>query len=390
MTEKRETMNKKELMEQINAKIKEVKDLVDKNQLEDAKQAKGELNTLQEKYDLIKDFEGEELEKIQNGNKGVKPAEKKDAVKEFAQAARMGFPKNTMSEGSDPDGGYTVPKDIQTKIEKYRDSKKSLRNLVRVKQVTTKDGRQTFKKRAQQTGFSKVGEGGKIGKKNTPQFETREWSVDKYAGYFPVTNELLEDSDANIASEIIEWIGEESRVTDNKIILEAIKLKETTEFNGLDDMKKAVNVTLGAAFKSTSKIITNDDGLQYLDTLKDKNGNYILRHNPADPMEMHICAGATTIPIEVYPNADIPSDTSVAGKRKIPMIIGDLKEYAELKDKKQLSIKISDVAVIGELNAYEEDLTLWRAIVREGIMVRDEQAIVNGVIVIDDNSIVGE
>lgn len=383
-------MNKKELMEQINAKIKEVKDLVDRNQLEDAKQAKEELNTLQEKYDLIKDFEEEELEEIQNGKKRGKPVENHDAVKEFAQAARMGFPKNTMSEGSDPDGGYTVPNDIQTRIETYRDSKKSLRNLIRVKSVATKSGRQTFKKRVQQTGFSKVGEGGKIGKKDTPQYETKEWSVDKYAGYFPVTNELLEDSDAAIANEIIEWIGEESRVTDNKIILEVIKLKETTTLKGLDDMKKAVNVTLGAAFKSTSKIITNDDGLQYLDTLKDSNNNYILRHNPADPMDMYICAGATTIPIEVFPNADMPSDTTTAGKRKIPMIIGDLKEYAELKDRKQLSIKTSDVAVIGELNAYEEDLTLWRAILREGIMVRDEQAIVNGVIVLDDTSVVGE
>lgn len=383
-------MNKKELMEQINAKIKEVKDLVDRNQLEDAKQAKEELNTLQEKYDLIKDFEEKELEGIQSGKKKGKPAENHDAVKEFAQAARMGFPKNTMSEGSDPDGGYTVPNDIQTRIETYRDSKKSLRNLIRVKSVATKSGRQTFKKRVQQTGFSKVGEGGKIGKKDTPQYETKEWSVDKYAGYFPVTNELLEDSDAAIANEIIEWIGEESRVTDNKNILEVIKLKETTTLKGLDDMKKAVNVTLGAAFKSTSKIITNDDGLQYLDTLKDSNNNYILRHNPADPMDMYICAGATTIPIEVFPNADMPSDTTTAGKRKIPMIIGDLKEYAELKDRKQLSIKTSDVAVIGELNAYEEDLTLWRAILREGIMVRDEQAIVNGVIVLDDTSVVGE
>lgn len=383
-------MGKKELMAKISAKVQEVKDLVSQDKVEEARASKTELDTLQAKYDLIKDLEDDEIEGVTGGSKGTNPIDPKDSTKEFAQAARMGFPKNSMSEGSSADGGYTVPEDIQTKIEKYRDSKKSLRDLVRVKPVKTKSGKQTFKKRTQQTGFTKVGEGAAIGAKATPQFERKDWSIDKYAGYFPVTNELLEDSDAAITSELIEWIGDESRVTDNKMILEAIALKTVTSLGGLDDIKKAVNVTLGSAFKSTSKVITNDDGLQYLDTLKDANGNYILRHNPANPMDMYICAGATTIPIEVYPNADMPSNIATAGKRIIPMIIGDLKEYLELKDRKQLTIKVSDVAVVGDLNAYEDDLTLWRAIVRECVMVRDDQAIVNGQITIDDTTVTGK
>ena len=45
-----------------------------------------------------------------------------------------------------------------------------------------------------------------------------------------------------------------------------------------------------------------------------------------------------------------------------------------------MNIKMSDVAVIGDLNAYEEDLTLFRAIEREDVTVRDEKAFVNGYI----------
>lgn len=385
-------MNLKELLAAINAKVTEVKNLVAADKVEEAKKAKEDLKNLQEKYDLLKDMEDEGLENV--GEKAAKGQAKKvagkDSTKEFANAARMGFVTNSMTEGSNPDGGYTVPQDIQTRIEHYRDSKASLRDLVRVKTVTTNKGKQTFKKREQQTGFTKVGEGGKIPGKNTPKFELKEWSIDKYAGYFPVTNELLEDSDQNIVEELIEWIGDESRVTGNKIIITAINEKEVTILSGLDDIKKAVNVTLGAAFKATSKVVTNDDGLQWLDTLKDKNDNYILRHNPADPMDMYICAGAMTIPIKVYPNADLSSDTSTTGKRKIPMIIGDLYEYTEFKDRKSLTIKTSDVAVVGDLNAYEEDLTLWRAIERETIMIRDDAAIVNGQIVIDDATVMGE
>lgn len=383
-------MNKKELMAKISAKVQEVKDLVAQDKLEEAKAAKAELDALQAKYDIIKDFDDGEITNVKDGTKATTPADPKDSTKEFAQAARSGFPKNAMSEGSSADGGYTVPEDIQTKIEKYRDSKASLRNLVRVKTVTTEKGAQTFKKRTQQTGFAKVGEGGKIGGKSTPQFERKTWEIDKYAGYFPVTNELLDDSDANIVNELIEWIGDEARVTDNKLILEKVALKEVTPLSHLDNIKYAVNVTLGAAFKSTAKIVTNDDGLQYLDTLKDADEHYILRHNPADPMDMYICAGATTIPLAIYPNVDMPSDVTTVGKRKIPMIIGDLHEYAELKDRRQLTIKNSDVAAIGDLNAFEEDLTLWRAIERLTVMVRDEAAIVNGQITIDDVTVLGE
>ena len=204
-----------------------------------------------------------------------------------------------------------------------------------------------------------------------------------------MTNELFEDSDANISSVLITWIGDESRVTRNQIIRTVIDKKEKTALSGLDDIKKALNVTLGAAFKSTSRIVTNDDGLQYLDTLKDSDGKYLLQPNPADPMQMRLCAGATVVPVEVIPNADFPSDVATAKKRKIPMVIGDLKEGIKFFDRKQLTIISSNIASAGSLNAFEEDLTLFRAIEREDCQMKDDQACVNGEITIDDASVAG-
>ena len=294
-----------------------------------------------------------------------------------------------MSEGSNPDGGYTVPEDIQTRINERREAKASLINLVDVESVATNKGSRTFKKRTQQTGFTQIGEGGKVPKKDTPQFERMDYEIKKYAGYFPVTNELFEDSDANISSVLITWIGDESRVTRNQIIRTVINKKEKTALSGLDDIKKALNVTLGAAFKSTSRIVTNDDGLQYLDTLKDSDGKYLLQPNPADPMQMRLCAGATVVPVEVIPNADFPSDVATAKKRKIPMVIGDLKEGIKFFDRKQLTIISSNIASAGSLNAFEEDLTLFRAIEREDCQMKDDQAFVNGEITIDDASVAG-
>lgn len=294
-----------------------------------------------------------------------------DVVKAFADAARRGF--KSMNEGTPGDGGYTVPVDIVTQIQHYRESKASLLNLVTVVPVKTNEGARTFKTRQQQTGFTKVGEGGKIPAKATPKFERIEYKIDKYAGYFPVTNELLADSDANIANELIHWIGDESRVTANVLIMEQINAKESVAIAGIDDIKKHLNVTLGSAFKATSKIVTNDDGLNWLDTLKDADERYLLQPNPSDPMKLQLCAGATVVPVEVYPNADIP--TTEAG---IPMIMGDLKEGIVYWDRQQMNIKTSDVAVVGDLNAYEEDLTLFRAIEREDVTQRDTGAFVHG------------
>ena len=380
-------MNKK--MRELLAKIENKQVLAkgytegENKDLAKAKEILDEIDKLQEEYEVEKRlFENEkaaaqlneeDVAQIEKNIADKKEEKEENSVKKFAKQIRD-IAKG-MNEGTPADGGYTVPEDISTMVEKRREAKKSLIDLVSVEIVSTNKGSRTFKKRSQQTGFTKVGEGAKITSNSTPQFERMEYAVSKYAGYLPITNELLEDSDTNIVNVIIEWLGDESRVTRNKIILDLIKTQSETDLKGLDGIKKALNVTLGSAFKSTSKIVTNDDGLQYLDTLKDSDGKYLLQPNPANPMELRLSAGSTTIPVEVIPNEDFQTSGS-----KIPFIIGDLKEGIRFFDRKQLTINTSNVAAIGELNAFEEDLTLFRGIEREDCKIRDNKAFINGYI----------
>lgn len=380
-------MNKKmrELLTQMEGKTKKAKGFMAEGENKDVAKA---TELLSEVDELTKEFEAEkklfELEKSAAAptEKQLEGKKEVDAVKEFADAARKGFAiDKSMSAGSSVDGGYTIPEDIQTRINTWREAKTSLLSLVRVEKVSTPEGQRTFKKRSQQTGFAKVGEGAKIGAKATPQFERLSYKIEKYAGYFPMTNELLSDTDQNITGTLVEWIGDESRVTANKLILEQINKKAAVALKGLDDIKKALNVTLGQAFKATSKIITNDDGLQYLDTLKDAEGKYLLQPNPADPMKMQLCAGATTIPVTIIPNADLATTGS-----KIPFIIGDLNEAIVYWDRALMSIVVSNIAAIGDLNAFEEDLTIYRAIEREDVTQRDVEAYVNGYIEVEEGN----
>lgn len=385
-------MNEKllKLLNDINKKKAEVAALADEGRMEEARAAKEDLKNLHERFDMLKDVMDPE-----GDGQAAPPAAHvlpvqgaKDSIAEFANAARTGF-QNLMTEGAPADGGYTVPEDVQTRVNEYRSAKASLIDLVDVENVATDKGSRTYKKRSQQTGFTKVAEGGKIGAKATPQFERMSYEIGKYAGYLPVTNELLADTDANITGALVSWLGDESRVTRNNIILAIAKTKSKTAITGLDDVKKVLNVTLGQAFKPTSRIVTNDDGLQWLDTLKNDRGEYLLQPSPADPMQMRLCAGAAIIPVTVIPNQDLASDTETAGHRKVPFLIGDLKEGIKFYDRNQTTIMTSNIAAIGDLNAFEEDLTIFRAIEREDCKIKDEDAFVYAELDLTDASVKG-
>ena len=333
-----------------------------------SKQALEEMKALQEEYRIEEQLLANEKENA----KGDEKTPENSYKKEFINGIRNRF-RNAMSVGSDPDGGYTVPQDIQTKINEYREQKDALTRFVTVEPVSTMKGSRVFKKRSQQTGFVKVGEGAAIGEQTTPQFETLEYEVAKYAGFFKVTNELLQDSDQAIESTLVSWIGDESRVTRNKLILEALNAKPRTALQNVDDIKKAVNVTLDPAFHNTSILLTNQDGFNWLDTLKDNDGNYLLQPSVSSPTGKRI----GLLDIVMVSNKDLPSQVDDENV-KAPMIIGDLKEAVVLFDRKSLAIAVSDIA----MDAFETDVTYFRAIERLDVKLRDDEAFIYGEVII--------
>jgi HK97 family phage major capsid protein len=359
----------RELLEQINNKKAEARNLLAENKVEEAKTLRDEAAALQNKFDVAKDLFEEEKEKMEN--KVVEKPVEKNEVKNFVNAVRTKF-KNAMSEGSAADGGYTVPQDIQTKINELRESKDALQTLISVEPVSTLSGSRTFKARSQQTGFAEVDENGTIAEKSTPQFTNLPYSVKKYAGFFKVTNELLKDSDQSITGTLIKWIGDESRVTRNKLILAELAKKAKTAIADVDDIKDTLNVTLDPAFRYTSSIVTNQDGFNWLDKQKDTDGNYLLQPSVTAPTGKQLFG----VPVVMVSNKDLPSDTTAG--TKAPFIIGDLKEAVVMFDRETLSIMASTEAG----DAYLTDNTLFRAIEREQVLTRDAEAFVYGQVTI--------
>lgn len=373
-------MNKKllALLNSISEKKTEIKNLVDADKLDEAKAAKEELKALQDKFDIMKDIEDDD-EATNKVTATATPVadDKKASVKNFADNVRSLRTNAAMTEGVDANGGYTVPADTQTKINKYKEAHRSLRDLVTVENVTSNKGSRVYETKTSVKGFKKVAEDGSIEAIENPTFEQVTYAIADYAGYLPVSNDLLNDNDANLEDEIVNWIGRNGLATDNAQIVALAKAGTKATITGIKDIKHAVNVTIGSAYDS--KIVTNDDGLDYLDNLEDKNGRPLLEANPTAPAQMQLRCGARVIPIEVIPNADLPSDTT-----KIPFIIGDLKEAFHIYDRQQTVLYASKDATVTDsqgkplFNAFQQRGTLYRGEQRADYKTVDKGAFVFG------------
>ena len=338
-----------------------------------------EADSLEKQYDAEKrlsDLEkAKAAEQAQLTSKANAQSEA-EITKAFLKGVRKRFKDyNGMREGVDAEGGYIVPQDIVTQINHFKRAEFSLLPLVEYNQVTTNKGSRTYESKATATAFGEMDEAGVIEQIENINFQPIKYSIKNYGGFLPVTNQLLQDTDAALQQTISQWFARKSVATSNKLILDILKSKGEVVLGGLTDIKKALNVTLGQAYLSSSIILTNDSGLNYLDSLKDENGRYLLNPNPTEPTKLQLRAGASVVPIVVVPNNVLPTEDS-----KIPFIIGDFKEAVAFWDRQQYILNASDIASVGNVNAFAQNLTLFRALERKDACVKDADSFVYGVI----------
>lgn len=362
-----------EMRARIPGLMNECQGFIDGGRTTEAKAKMDEINDLKAAIAIQEALEAEEKDDFRNSAAGrMQTARTNDAIAEFASAVRSGF-RNAMTEGTNADGGYTVPDDISTQVRQYREEFFDMTQYVNVEKVSTKSGARTYQKKKTVTGFQVVGEGTAIPGLTQPEFERITYTIAKYAGIIPVTRELLSDTDANLVRIIMRWFGRNSAVTRNNLIFNKIKTKTQVTIASMNDIRTALNVTLGSVYKPTSKIFVNDDGLNYIDGLTDGQGRPLINPDPTAPAQLRFRVGTNVIPIVAIPNAFLPTVEGVA-----PIIIGDVKEGITLFDREQLSISRSDVAAVTGFNAFEQDGTLFRGIERLDVEEVDGDAYIYG------------
>ena len=381
-------MNKeiKKLAREIKNKQEEIKQLASEGNIEESKLAKEELIKMQAKFEVLFDLDDDYSEdernnalnkgKILNGKEDSKEVEnsfinaiKAGLLKQQVSEKDMRILSNSMKEGTDADGGLTVPKDIQTSIKELRRGQDALENYVNVEKVSTLSGSRVIEKYAEHTPFDNVEEESEFPDVSTPQFENIPYKIKKKGGILKVTRELLQDTAENILSYLRRWIAKKSKATRNALIIN--KINEMTNgkevaITGVDDIKKIFNVNLDPDIASGSIIITNQDGFNWLDTQKDATGNYILQSDPTQRTK-ELLFGK-------YPIVKMSNKTLKTTAKKAPFICGDLKEAITLFDRENMTIEISTEA--GDL--WKKDQTGIKVRERLDIQAVDSEAVVKG------------
>lgn len=372
---------KRELAAKINEKKTEIRNLIAADKLAEATEAEKELKDLQKKYDMLDALDKEDLEEVKAQAAAGKAGDfgkKNSIVKTFVNAIRSGIRRepvskedmeilNSMREGSDPDGGLTVPADISTQIRELRRSEDALENEVTVENTSNIKGSRVYEVNADSVPFDTIDEESVFPDVDTPVLKKVEYAVKKFGGILKVTYELLKDSDTNIIAFLTNWAAKKCRATRNNLILK--KLDEMTsgfevEVTDVDGLKDIFNVELNPAIAAGSKIITNQSGFNWLDKLKDKDGDYILQKDPTQPTRRLLFG---SYPVRVVSNRTIKNSAG-----KVPLYCGNLKEALVLFDRENMTIDIS--AEAGDL--WKKDQTGIKVRERLDCQIIDDSAVV--------------
>ena len=278
---------------------------------------------------------------------------------------------NALTESTPADGGLLVPSDIQTAINTYKRTLSDLKDLVNVVPVSNASGSRVYEKIATMTAFANITDDtADIADAGSPQFETILYAIKKYAGYIPVPNDLLTDSDANVAAYLATWIGRKSVVTGNSLILAILNAMTKVVFANYKAIKKALNITLDPAIAIGAVIVTNQDGFQYLDALEDTTGKPLLQIDVTNPTQKLLFGKQLIV---VGNNVLLTTGTTT---KLAPCIVGNLKEAIMFFENTGYQIASTNVGG----TAFRKDRTEFRVIEREDVKAVDVAAVVFGTI----------
>lgn len=377
------TLNKKmkQIREQINNKTVLAKSFLEDGENKDvdkAAQLLDEVDALEKEYTAEERlFKHEQQEAQELLDKQFKEKEKSDSTEKFATVVRGMVRKDpavtAMTEGVNADGGYTVPEDISTEIRHFKEEEFSFENYISVEKVNTNQGRRTYQSKASCTGFTEVAEAGAIPAIAAPNYQVVSYTITDKAGFIPMTKDLVNDSSANLKNELVKWFGRQRNATINNNVLS--KLTDgvaPTAINGLRGLKKLINVDLGSEYDS--KIFTNDDGLNWLDTLEDDQHRPLLNPVPSEPNKMQLCIGGKVREVVPVPNSKWASTEGANNSTVIPFIVGELTEAVKMFDRQELEISASDVAAVVGFNAFQQNGVLMKGVIRNDFEKVDADA----------------
>ncbi|HEQ1553561.1 TPA: phage major capsid protein [Streptococcus pyogenes] len=367
------------LNQAIATKTTEVKNALESDDLETARSIKAEIEeakaNLAEAENDLKLYEAS-IEKGGAENTGGKevPQETKtyrESVNEFIRSKGTVTNEALRFEGKDEvliPLNQTTPVDPKTDGVKKTDVKpvsseeilytpaREVKTVVDLKQFTSihpakkASGKWPVLQRATEKMVS-VKELEKNPKLGKPQFKNVEWEVETYRGAIPLSQESIDDADVDLVGIVAETIGQMKVNTTNDAIAKVLKTFEAKAgVKTLDDIKEILNVDLDPAYNVS--FIVSQSFYQTLDTLKDKNGRYLLQDSITS------ASGKVFLGKPVFVLSD-----DVIGKDSA--FVGDFKRGVLFADRKDLGLRWADNEIYGQY---------LQAVLRFGVAKVDDKA----------------
>lgn len=249
-------------------------------------------------------------------------------VKDKAKLAKDEINKFVHNQVTSTEMASTIPEEIIYDPSAEVNSVVDLSTLVNKTPVTTKKGTYPILKRADDS-FPSVEELKTNPELAAPNFTDVEWSVDTYRGALTISQESIDDSAADVSGIVTQNLGEKRVNTYNGVIAPILKgftAKSATADTLTDDIKHVLNVDLDPAYSPV--IIASQSFYNTLDTLKDKNGQYVFHQDITSASQ------GTLLGIPVYKVGD-----SLLGKSgESHAFIGDIKRAVFFADRKEVSL----------------------------------------------------
>lgn len=209
-----------------------------------------------------------------------------------------------------------IPSEVVTPVFEGANAKQNLAQMATVKQVSTSAGKYPIsipdptKFLATKEELATI-QDVDASVKNVP------FTAKTYAGKIYLSNELVDDSAIDIKAEVQSQLQQLVLNTDNHNVITLLQTLSSEKAASVDDLKKIKNTGIDPAVLGSngSVVITNQDGYNYLDTLKDSQGRYLLTEDVTAVSGKALFG----LPIAIVSNAVLPDVSS-----QYPVFIGNL------------------------------------------------------------------
>ena len=222
-----------------------------------------------------------------------------------------------------------IPQEVVTPVLELKNSKYNLAQYATVKTVSAGSGHYPIAKRNNKAVLATKEELADIADVDANMFKDVPFDVKTRAGKIALSNEIVEDAAVDIVAEVKNQLQKLVDNTDNQNIMKVLTSATFKKENATttDDLKKIFNVELDPALNKTWFV--NQSGFNYLDTLKDSEGRYLLQPNPTAASGFSLFGA----PVVMISDTVMPNNSDGT----FPMILGDIEEAVAVFRRNQVT-----------------------------------------------------